>query len=313
MLGSVVFLAGQIDVNRPSGEPDRVGAQVAADGCAQRLPGADVEQAEMGGAFDAALDDLALREQRRLMGADIRRGEKFAIDAVERDLHAAMLDAEQVGGVDIGGISDTDPAHGSPNVSDLLRQHKTNALHDQQVRAIMRTETTRSIAFALDSRMDDFDIKLLRALQDDGRLTNNELADKVGLSASQCSRRRAALEASGVIASYHAMLSAEALGLDVLVFVQVTLATHSPENAQRFLRLVEGLDEVQEAYSLTGESDYLVKLSVPTLRDLSRLLADVFLAHPSVAHVRSAIVLDRLKQTSRLSLAHVRAMGQPGR
>jgi DNA-binding Lrp family transcriptional regulator len=194
-----------------------------------------------------------------------------------------------------------------------LRQHKTNALHDQQVPAIMRTETTRSIAFALDSRMDDFDIKLLRALQDDGRLTNNELADKVGLSASQCSRRRAALEASGVIASYHAMLSAEALGLDVLVFVQVTLATHSPENAQRFLRLVEGLDEVQEAYSLTGESDYLVKLSVPTLRDLSRLLADVFLAHPSVAHVRSAIVLDRLKQTSRLSLAHVRAMGQPGR
>jgi DNA-binding Lrp family transcriptional regulator len=154
--------------------------------------------------------------------------------------------------------------------------------------------------------MDAADRKILRALQDDGRLTNNELADCVGLSASQCSRRRAALEESGVITSYHATLSPEALGLDVLVFVQVTLATHSPNNAKRFLELVQGLDEVQEAYSLTGESDYLVKISVPTLKDLSRLLADIFLPHPSVAHLRSSIVLDRLKQTGRLPLNYAR-------
>ena len=187
----------------------------------------------MGGAFDAALYDLALREQRRLMGAHVRRREVFAIDPIERDLHAAMLDPERPVASKSDASATRDPAHRFPQFRSCGA--RTNALHDQQVRAIMRTETTRSIAFALDSRMDDFDIKLLRALQDDGRLTNNELADKVGLSASQCSRRRAALEASGVIASYHAMLSAEALGLDVLVFVQVTLATHSPENAQRFL------------------------------------------------------------------------------
>ena len=101
--------------------------------------------------------------------------------------------------------------------------------------------------------MDDFDIKILRALQEDGRLTNNDLAEEVGLSPSQCSRRRAALEEEGVIASYHAVLSSEVVGLDVLVFVHVTLATHSPDNAQRFAALVESLDEVQEAYSLTGE------------------------------------------------------------
>jgi len=154
--------------------------------------------------------------------------------------------------------------------------------------------------------VDDFDLKILRALQEDGRLSNNDLAQKVGLSPSQCSRRRAALEEGGVIASYHAQLSSEALGLDVVAFIHVTLATHSPDNAKRFLALVEGLDEVQEAYSLTGESDYLVKLSVPTLKVLSRLLADVFLPHPSVAHVRSSIVLDRLKQTGRLSLEHLR-------
>jgi len=154
--------------------------------------------------------------------------------------------------------------------------------------------------------MDDADIRILRALQDDGRLGNNELAEKVGLSASQCSRRRAALEEAGVIASYHADLSPEALGFDVLVFVHVTLATHSPDNAKRFVALVASLDEVQEAYSLTGESDYLVKLSVPTLKDLSRLLAEVFLPHESVAHVRSSIVLDRLKQNNRLPLKYVR-------
>jgi DNA-binding Lrp family transcriptional regulator len=154
--------------------------------------------------------------------------------------------------------------------------------------------------------MDDADIRILRALQDDGRLGNNELAEKAGLSASQCSRRRAALEASGVITSYHAMLSSEAVGLDVLVFVQVTLATHSPDNARRFMALVESLDEVLEAYSLTGEADYLVKMAVPNLKHLSRLLADVFLPHPSVAHVRSSIVLDRLKQTNRLPLKYAR-------
>jgi len=154
--------------------------------------------------------------------------------------------------------------------------------------------------------MDDFDLEILRALQADGRLGNNELAEKVGLSASQCSRRRTALEKSGVIAGYRATLSPETLGFDVLVFVQVTLATHSPDNAKRFLALIRSVDEVQEAYSLTGESDYLVKIAVPTLKDLSRLLAEVFLPHPSVAHVRSSIVLDRLKQGDRLPLNYVR-------
>jgi DNA-binding Lrp family transcriptional regulator len=155
------------------------------------------------------------------------------------------------------------------------------------------------------SRMDTLDVKLLGALQDNGRLSNFELADAVGLSASQCSRRRAALEDAGTIASYHAHLNAEALGLDVVVFVQVTLARHSPDNSKRFLKLIESLEEVQEAYSLTGESDYLIKVTIADLKALSRLLNDVFLPHGSVAHVRSSIVLDRLKQTPRLPLGHL--------
>ena len=153
--------------------------------------------------------------------------------------------------------------------------------------------------------MDQFDVKLLEALQADGRLTNNDLAERVGLSASQCSRRRTVLEQAGIIASYHAQLAAEAVGLDVLVFVQVTLATHSPDNAQAFVNLVGGIEEVQEAYSLTGESDYLVKMAVPDLKALSRILNDVFLPHRSVAHVRSSVVLNRVKETTRLPLSHL--------
>jgi DNA-binding Lrp family transcriptional regulator len=161
--------------------------------------------------------------------------------------------------------------------------------------------------------MDEFDIKLLRALQRDGRLTNNDLAERVGLSASQCSRRRMALEEAGVIEGYQAVLSAEALGLGVLAFIRVTLAAHSPDNAKRFQRLIEGIEDVQEAYSLTGEAAYLVKMAVPDLKALSRILNDVFLPHGSVAHLHSSIVLDRLKKTAPLPLSHLAAAGPPAR
>ncbi|MBV1701933.1 MAG: Lrp/AsnC family transcriptional regulator [Hyphomicrobiales bacterium] len=154
--------------------------------------------------------------------------------------------------------------------------------------------------------MDGFDVKLLEALQQDGRRTNNELAEQIGLSASQCSRRRAALEEAGVISRYDAVLSPEAVGLDVLVFVNITLATHSPDNARHFRDLIERLDEVQECYAMSGEADYIVKMSVPNLKALAQILNDVFLPHPSVAHVKSSIVLDRLKQSGRLSLQHLK-------
>src|SRR5271154_6914315 len=153
--------------------------------------------------------------------------------------------------------------------------------------------------------MDGFDLKLLDALQQDGRLTNNELAERIGLSPSQCSRRRTALEQSGVIEGYHAALANEAVGLGVLVFVQVSLAAQSPDSAQAFGKLIRGMEEVQEAFSLTGEADYLVKMVVPDLKSLSRILNDVFLPHRSVAHVRSSVVLDRIKETTRLPLRHL--------
>jgi DNA-binding Lrp family transcriptional regulator len=151
--------------------------------------------------------------------------------------------------------------------------------------------------------MDHFDIKLLDALQRDGRLTNNELAEKVGLSPSQCSRRRSQLEEEGAIRGYHAALEPGALGFGVIAFVQVTLATHSPDNARRFQQLVERVDEVQEAFAVTGEADYLVKMVAPDLPSLATLLNDIFLPHESVAHVRSSIALTTLKDSRLLPVS----------
>ncbi|MGJ5044136.1 MULTISPECIES: Lrp/AsnC family transcriptional regulator [unclassified Bradyrhizobium] len=151
--------------------------------------------------------------------------------------------------------------------------------------------------------VDSFDLRILAALQDDGRLTNQELADIAGLSASQCSRRRMRLEQDGVIAGYRAQLASQALGFELIAFIQITLATHSPDNAQKFRALVNRVDDIQEAYALTGDSDYLLKVVLRDLKSLSDIVNNVLMPHQSVAHVRSSIVLDRLKESAKLPLA----------
>ena len=80
---------------------------------------------------------------------------------------------------------------------------------------------------------------------------------------------------------------------------------HSPENAKRLADLLYSMEEVQEAYSLTGEADYMIKLAVPDLKRLAQILNDVFLPHEGVARVRSSIVLERIKQTPCLPLSHL--------
>jgi len=144
-------------------------------------------------------------------------------------------------------------------------------------------------------QLDKFDLRILQELQKDGRLTNNELGDRIALSASQCSRRRTHLEKEGYIRGYQANLDRQKLGIDMLVVISVTLATHNRDNARRFSQLVNGLPEVLEAYALTGEMDYHLKVAVRGLNDLSRFVNDVLLPHESVQHVKTSIVLDTLK------------------
>ena len=154
----------------------------------------------------------------------------------------------------------------------------------------------------MQDRCDAFDLKILDALQADGALSNQALAERVHLSPSQCSRRRARLEAAGLIRRYRAVLAADRLGFGILALVGVRLATHSPDNAARFRRLVAGLPEVQEAFALTGDIDYQLKLAVPSLKALSDIINDVLLAHEAVQTVQSSIVLDTLKDDNLLPL-----------
>jgi DNA-binding Lrp family transcriptional regulator len=150
--------------------------------------------------------------------------------------------------------------------------------------------------------LDGFDLKLLDAIQTDGALTNQQIAERVGLSASQVSRRRQALEDAGVIRGYHAMLDRAALGVDVAAFIHVALDSHSPDNSRRFSDLVRLTPEILEAHALTGESDYVLKVMVKDLKALARLVNETLLPHGSVDRVRSEIVLETLKETVALPL-----------
>ena len=145
-----------------------------------------------------------------------------------------------------------------------------------------------------------FDRKILAHLQEDARLTNNDIAERVNLSPSQCSRRRQRLEEDGYIRGYRAVLDRDKLGYSLVNIISVTLATHNRDNARRFAELLSRLPEVQEAHALTGEMDYVLKVVTPDLRSLSEFVNGVLLPHESVQHVKTAIVLETLKEAGGL-------------
>ncbi len=148
--------------------------------------------------------------------------------------------------------------------------------------------------------MNDSDRKILAALQRDARLTNNDLAETVGLSPSQCSRRRAQLEEEGLITGYHAKLDREKTGFGLTSIISVTLATHSEDNSKRIRDLFAALPEVMEAHAMTGDMDYYVKIVTKDLKSLSEFINDKLLAHPAVQQVRTAVSLQTLKETNSL-------------
>ena len=151
-------------------------------------------------------------------------------------------------------------------------------------------------------RIDKFDRKILAHLQEDARLTNNDLSERVNLSPSQCSRRRQRLEDEGLIRGYRAVLDRDRLGFPLVNIISVTLATHNRDNARRFADLLTRLPEVQEAHALTGEMDYVLKVVTPDLKSLAEFVNDVLLPHDSVQHVKTAIVLETLKETNALPI-----------
>jgi len=140
-------------------------------------------------------------------------------------------------------------------------------------------------------KLDRIDRHILQQLQNDGRMTNIELARRVGISPPPCLRRVRALEMAGFIRGYHAELAPEALGFAVTVFAQIGLQSQNETDLKAFERLVAGWPEVREAHMLAGETDFLLKIVAPDWDSYQQFLSAKLTAAPNVAHVKSALML----------------------
>lgn len=145
-------------------------------------------------------------------------------------------------------------------------------------------------------QIDDYDLKMLTLLQTNGRLTNQELSELIGLSASQCSRRRIALEQAGQILGYHARLAPNAIGLECLGLIEVRLINHTADYVERFHQMLDEVDAIIDAYKTTGDADYLLKVAVADLQGLSDLISRILSQNKSVSHLKTSVVLNRLKE-----------------
>jgi DNA-binding Lrp family transcriptional regulator len=145
--------------------------------------------------------------------------------------------------------------------------------------------------------IDDFDLKILTLLQTNGRLTNQELSDIIGLSASQCSRRRIGLEQAQLILGYHARLAPQAMKLEVVAMVEVKLISHRPEHSEGFQGFIADEPAIIDAYKTTGDADYNLKTAVADLASLNDLMGRIT-ATNCVSYLKTSVVLERLKENS---------------
>ena len=148
--------------------------------------------------------------------------------------------------------------------------------------------------------LDAFDRRLLRALQEDARLSHVALAEIALLSPSQCARRLARLEEAGVLQGYRALVDPVALGLGIIGIVTVTLDKQVKEKIADFHRAVKARPEIVECLSLTGEGDYQLRVAMPDLQAFSRFLMEILLPMPGVVSTRSSIILEQVKRMAPL-------------
>ena len=144
--------------------------------------------------------------------------------------------------------------------------------------------------------MDKIDRKILAELQHNGRASLQEISQAVGLSSTPCWTRMKRLEETGVIERYTVNLNAEALGLGETVMVQVTLDSHSDNTLEKFGETLASIPEVVEAYLVSGEYDYLLRIAVKDTKDYERLLREKLYKIKGVRHSKSSFVLRTLKK-----------------
>ena len=144
-------------------------------------------------------------------------------------------------------------------------------------------------------QLDRYDRQILQALQADGRLSNQDLADRIGLSPSPCLRRVRALEESGLITGYRALVDAKMLGLSLMALVHISMDRHTPERFERFEQQIAQIDEVMECLLITGQSaDYQLKVVVRDMDAYQALLLDRITRIEGITGVHSSFVLRRV-------------------
>jgi Lrp/AsnC family leucine-responsive transcriptional regulator len=154
-------------------------------------------------------------------------------------------------------------------------------------------------------KLDRFDAKILDALQRDGRLSVVDLAESIGLSPTPCARRIKALESDGAIEGYAAVLNPARVGLAVLAIVQVKLTEHTDETVARFEREIQLMDEVTKCLAMTGSYDFILEVYGKDLEALSNVVLKKLIRVPNVRDLQSSVVLQTIKRTARIPLAHL--------
>ncbi|WP_296701104.1 Lrp/AsnC family transcriptional regulator [Thiocapsa sp. UBA6158] len=152
-------------------------------------------------------------------------------------------------------------------------------------------------------KLDRYDRRILEELQHDGRISNQELADRIGLSPSPCLRRVRALEDAGIIRGYAALLDAKTLGLNLMALLSISMDKHTPERFERFDTAVAAIPEVQECLLITGrDADYQLKVVVRDMDAYQDLLLNKITRIDGVTGVHSSFVLRRVVERASLPL-----------
>lgn len=150
--------------------------------------------------------------------------------------------------------------------------------------------------------IDATDRRILRELQREAKLTNAELASRIGLSPSPCLARVRALEHDGVISRYVALVQPETLGLEISVFIQVTLERQAEQALETFESRMDRCPEVMECYLMTGDSDYLLRVLVRNISELQRFIVRDLSKIPGVANIKSSFALKQVKYNTALPM-----------
>ncbi|MDR5899519.1 Lrp/AsnC ligand binding domain-containing protein [Halomonas vilamensis] len=153
--------------------------------------------------------------------------------------------------------------------------------------------------------LDRIDLKILRCLQENARISYVDLAAEVGLSTTPCLERVKRLERTGIIRGYQAILDPRALKANLLVFVEISLETQSPAVFDEFRRAVETLPQIQECHLVSGHFDYILKCRIPEMSAYRQLLGDVVLTLPGVKESKSYVVMEEVKESFSLHMPDI--------